>query len=287
MAVGALLAQIATGWYISRHGSGGVTTLLALLFCWSLILPGIAPALLGFMMALALFGAANGALDVAMNAQAARVEELYARPIMASFHSVWSIGGLIGAGIGGLAAARSVPVALHFLLATGLGLAVVAMATRHLLPDRSAAAPAGPLVALPSRALLPLGLIAFCGLMSEGAIADWSAVYLRDTLDATAGAAAAGYAVFALVMAGRLCGDWLTDRLGPALIVQGGGALVAAGMALLLVGSSFGITVASFGLIGAGVACLFPVVLSAAAQMPGVMLGRRGNVHSGYVFGSD
>lgn len=274
MAVGALVAQIATGWYISRRGSRGVTTLLALLFCLALILPGIASSLLVLMLALALFGAANGGLDVAMNAQAALVEERYARPIMASFHGLWSIGGLLGAATGGLAAARGMPVALHFLLAAGVGLVVVVVATRQLLPDSPASSSGGPLVALPSRALLPLGLIAFCGLMSEGAIADWSAVYLRDTLSATPGAAAMGYAAFALVMAaGRLCGDWLTSRLGPALVVRGGGVLVAAGMALLLMSGSFGMAVASFGLIGAGVACLFPVVLSTAAQTPGVAPG--------------
>lgn len=274
MAVGALLAQLATGWYMSRHGSRDTTRLLAVLFCVSIILPGIAPRLPMLMLALALLGATNGGLDVAMNAQAALIEQRYARPIMSSFHGLWSVGGLLGAALGGLAAARGIPVALHFLVAAGVALLVMVLVTRHLLPDRGAKGAAAPVVALPSRSLLPLGVIAFFGLVSEGAIADWSGVYLRDTLRATPGGAVMGYAVFTLAMAaGRLGGDRLTDRLGPSLIVRGSGLLVAAGMVLVLVSGSVGAAVASFGLIGAGVACLFPVVLSTAAQTPGTAPG--------------
>src|SRR4051794_17676144 len=94
MALGALVAQPAAGWMISRFGSRAVTTTMALLLCVATPWPGFAPTLPLLMLALAFFGACNGALDVGMNAQAAIVEGQYRRPIMASFHGLWSIGGL-------------------------------------------------------------------------------------------------------------------------------------------------------------------------------------------------
>ena len=274
MAAGALLGQPAAGWAIGRFGSRVVTTASAVLFFATVILPGFASNLLLLMIALFVVGAWNGGLDVAMNAQAALVEQQYARPIMASFHGLWSVGGLLGATLGGLAASWAIPVGLHLLGVAAAGMIVAFLATRQLVPDGGARNVENTAFALPPRALLPLAVIAFCSLLCEGAIADWSAVYLREGLGSTPGVAATGYAVFALLMAiGRFTGDRLTLRLGAALLVRGSGALVAAGIGLALVGSTSWLAIAGFGLIGAGVSCLFPVVLSAAARTPGIASG--------------
>jgi fucose permease len=108
-------------------------------------------------------------------------------------------------------------------------------------------------------------------LFCEGAIADWSAVYLREGLGTGAGLAAAGYAVFALLMAaGRLTGDWLTLRVGPRRMVRGGGALVTLGMLCVVATGAPVPAIVGFALIGAGVSCIFPLILSAAARTPGV-----------------
>jgi MFS family permease len=274
LALGALLAQPLVGWLLGRFSSRRLTALAALLFCLCIVLPAAADSLWLLMAALFVLGACNGGLDVAMNAQAAQVELRYGRPIMSSFHGLWSIGGLVGSALGGLAAARGLPIGTHFTIASAVGLVVVALAARWLWPDQAGAEAHGPSFALPSRALLAMGVIAFAVLFCEGAVADWSAVYLRDALGSGAGLAAAGYSAFALLMAlGRLTGDWLAARLDTLAFVRGGGALVVVGLLLALLGNAAWLAIAGFACVGAGVACIFPLLLSMAARTPGIAPG--------------
>ncbi|MDI9547814.1 MAG: MFS transporter [Chloroflexota bacterium] len=274
-AVGALIAQPTTGWAIGRLGSRILTSVLAILFCAVVILPSVSPALPILMLSLFVLGAINGGLDVSMNAQAALVERRYGRSIMNSFHALWSVGGLAGAALGGLAAGRGLPVAVHFAIGAGVGVFFMFVATRGLVADGPATGGDGPAFALPTRALLPMGIVALSALICEGAIGDWGAIYLREGLGSSAGVAAIGYAIFALMMAGgRFAGDWLATRFGSAQIVRAGGMLVVAGiiLALILVDAP-GIAIIGYGLIGAGVSCVFPLILSSAARTPGVAPG--------------
>lgn len=273
-AIGALIGQPTTGWLIGRFGSRRVTTALALVFALTIAPLGMAASAPQLMAALLVMGMFNGGLDVAMNAQAALVEKAYGRPIMASFHGLWSVGGLLGATIGG-AASQGLAIGEHLLVVAVLALVGLALAARWLVPDAGGGAgEGGPSFALPPRALLLLGAVAFGVLFCEGAIADWGAVYLREGLGSPPGLAATGYAVFALLMAaGRLSGDWLTLRLGPGRIARGGGALVALGVALAVLSGEPLAAIAGFGLIGAGVSCIFPLILSAAARTPGIAPG--------------
>jgi MFS family permease len=248
-----------------------MTTVMGIAFCVSLMLPGLAVNVPLLMGALFVLGACNGGLDVAMNAQAALVEQRYARPIMNSFHGLWSLGGLAGAVLGGFIAAQAVPVRVHLLSVAVIATLIAALVTRWLVADTSHHQDSGPSFALPPRALLLLGGIAFGVLLCEGAIADWSAVYLREGLHSAPGIAATGYAVFSLLMAaGRLTGDTLAQRLGPARVVRAGGGLVALGIGLAIGSAVPAIAIVGFGLIGAGLACSFPLLLSAAARTPGV-----------------
>jgi MFS family permease len=271
VAAGALVAQPTVGWLIGRFGSRRMTTIMLISFCLSVLLPGLAGDMLSLMAVLFVFGACNGGLDVAMNAQAALVEQGYGRPIMSSFHGLWSIGGLLGAAIGGLIATQGVSVRTHLFGVAIIAVVIAVLATRWLVVDDNVRHEAGPSFALPPRALVLLGLIAFGVLFCEGAIADWSAVYLREGLLSTPAVAATGYAVFSLLMAaGRLTGDALALRLGPAWVVRGGGALVALGIAVAVATNAPVIAIIGFGLVGAGLACSFPLILSAAARTPGV-----------------
>jgi MFS family permease len=273
-AVGALIAQPITGLVIGRVGSRVVTTAMGLLFCAIVALLGFATSLPVLMLVLCLLGAFNGGLDVAMNAQAALVEHEYGRSIMNSFHALWSVGGLVGAGLGGLAASRGLSLTAHFLLAAAGGAIVMLIAFRGLVPDRGAHAGHDVVFALPPRALIPMGVVAFCALVCEGAIGDWGAIYLREGLNSTRGLAATGYAVFALLMAaGRFTGDSLTMRFGSARLVRSSGILVVAGIALALVSNTPWTAIAGFALVGAGVSCIFPLILSAASRTPGVAPG--------------
>jgi MFS family permease len=273
-AVGALLAQPTAGVIIGRVGSRTLTAIMALSFCAAVILPGFATSLPLLMLALFFFGATNGALDVAMNAQAALVEHRYRRSIMNSFHAFWSLGGLLGAALGGLAAASDLTISTHFIIAAAVGAVAMFVATRGLIPDGPAPASHAPAFALPSRALLPMGIVALCALICEGAIGDWGAIYLREGLGSPAAVAAFGYSIFALMMAGgRFTGDWLTTRFGSGHIVRVGGGLVVIGIGLVLITATPAVAIVGYGFVGAGVSCIFPLILSAAARTPGVTPG--------------
>ncbi len=273
-AIGALLAMPVTGWLIARFGSRPMTRASAVALCISLPLPGMAPNLPLLALALVALGASNGALDVSMNAQAVAVERRYGRPIMTTFHAIFSTGGLAGAALAGVIAGGGVDPLPHFLgVAVPLVLLAI-VASRRLLPAAVDASGSGPAFARPSRAMAGLGIVAFGVLLGEGAMADWTAVYLKETLETSAGLAAAGFAVFSLMMAvGRFAGDRLTERLGPVALVRVGGALAAAGLAMGLLVGDPATALIGFGCVGAGLSCLFPIVLSATGRTPGIAPG--------------
>ncbi|MBA2677378.1 MAG: MFS transporter, partial [Ktedonobacteraceae bacterium] len=225
-AAGALVAMNLSGYLAARFGSKFVTMIAAICLCVTLPLLALAPTLPILITALVLFGGSNGAMDVAMNAQAVAVETNYRRPILNSFHAFYSFGALTGAFAGGLAASRGIDPWPHFLSIAILCALLILLAPRFLLPASADAHGKSAAFARPTRALLALGLIAFCVVLGEGAIADWSAIYLNGTLRTGAGLAVAGYAAFSIVMAvGRGVGDQLTTRLGAKTMVRLGGLI--------------------------------------------------------------
>lgn len=272
---GAVAGQFLVGWLLSKYGSKTITVATAIAWCLLFPLLGLTPHMLVLMFVLFLYGLLAGGFDVAMNAQAATVEKLYGRPIMASFHGTWSVASLIAASIGGFLAGHAVPVELHFLAVSLLVLAVIGFAQRDLVSEERPIAAERHSFALVPRALLPLGMIAFCVLLFEGAVGDWSAVYLRETLGSPPTEAAAAFVVFNLLMtAGRLTGDNLTLRLGPATMVRGGGLLALSGLLIFVLSPPPLLAIFGCALIGAGLACTFPLVISAAARNTGTSPGR-------------
>lgn len=238
------------------------------------------PSLATMMLGLMVFGSVHGTLDIAMNANGIQVQRAWGRPIITSFHAVYSIGGFLGAAVGGLCAHQHIGPGPAFV-GVACGVAVLAgWAGLWVLPD----APAGP-AAAPAEAndrtrrgspgrgsvvtadLLLLGLLAMCALVGEGCAADWSAVYLHENLGSSDAFAAAAYAAFAVMMfVGRLFGDRLVTRFGPVRLVRASGMLASAGMvAALLIGEPAA-AVAGFGCLGAGMSCIAPQFYSAAGQ---------------------
>ena len=270
-AVGALVAMPVVGALVSRFGSRRVVGISALALAVVLPTPGLASSLPLLVLAVVLLGAANGGLDVAMNAQAVAVERGYGRPIMSSFHAAWSFGGLGGAALGGLLASRGVGPLPHFAAVAVLAAIAFFIAYGALLPSGADASEEGtPAFARPTRALLGLGIISFCVLLGEGAMGDWSAVYLDDTLRTGPGFAAAGFAAFSLAMAfGRLFGDRLTELLGPATLVRACGAIAAVGLGIALAVAQPLVALAGFACAGAGFSIIFPTALSAAGRTAG------------------
>ena len=274
-AVGALVSMPITGALTSRFGSRRVVGITALMLSFSVVLPALAPSLLWLIPALAVIGASNGSLDVSMNSQAVAVEKRYPRQIMSSFHAAFSFGGLAGAVVGGLIASAGVKPLPHFSAVAVLCAVVSIVAYRRLMPaDADAAEDGAPAFARPTRALMGLGVISFCVLLGEGAMSDWSAVYLRGPLETGPGFAAAGYAVFSLTMAfGRLFGDSFIARFGPARMVRLCGAIAAVGLGVALAISQPLVALVGFACAGAGFSIVFPTALSAAGRTEGMAPG--------------
>ncbi|MEJ7843601.1 MAG: MFS transporter [Rubrobacter sp.] len=274
-AVGALLSMTVTGALISRLGSRRVVGATALLLPVSLVPLALAPNVPALALALVFVGASNGALDVSMNSHAVAVEGRYGRRIMSSFHASFSFGALAGSVLGGGVAYLGIDVLPHFLVVFVLTTLATVPAYRALLPSDADAADGGaPAFARPTRALLGLGVISFCVLLGEGAMSDWSAVYLDNALKTGPGFAAAGYAAFSLAMAlGRLFGDGLSERFGPTRLVRLCGAVAAVGLGTALAVGNPVFALVGFACAGAGFSVVFPLALSAAGGTEGVAPG--------------
>ncbi|MFI6600986.1 MFS transporter [Nonomuraea sp. NPDC050536] len=276
IALGAIAGMQVVGRLVDRYGSHRVMLPAALLQGVVLVAPACAVNLGTLAVALFCFGLVHGVLDVSMNANAVEVEIASGRPIMSSFHAVFSLGGFAGAGLGGVFASADFSPFITFLSVGGVIVALAAWAGRwaYRSSGGSASAPAdgGSRLRL---GVLFLGVLAFCSLVGEGAAADWSSVYVRDSLGASPGFAAVAYAAFSIMMtAGRLAGDRLAARFGPVLLVRGCGLLAAAGLGLgLLVGQPWA-GVVGFGCFGAGLSCIIPQIFSAAGHRDPAYAGR-------------
>ena len=273
MAMGAVVSMPLSGWIVGRTGSRKPTAVALLVYLAILPLPILAPNVPVFFGTLFVFGLLIGGIDVLANVQASEVEIARKRPTMSSFHAFYSIGALSGALIGA------------FVISQGwgdgsgaIGTAIVCfclglLAVRHLYPGKSHGNE-GPRFALPSKAVLGLGLIAFLSYALEGAITDWSALFLTTVREATPTTAAVGFALFALSMSiFRLFGDPIVARLGGRTVVAGGGLISAIGLAIALLVPWPLAGAVGFGLVGVGVANAVPVVFSAGAKTPGVSPG--------------
>lgn len=264
---GSVGSMMMTGALVQRFGTRRVTVTALAAFSLSLPLVGLAPSLPWLFAALLAWGGAMGALDVAMNTAGLVVQRGYGRPILAAFHAALSAGGLVGALIGAMAAEAHIPVAVHFTVAAVIAISVAALAARSPLPDLAHGRERhrGHRFLTPS--LATLGALAFAGLLAEGATADWSAVYLTDTLGASPGVAGAGFVAFSITMTvGRLLGDRIIAAAGPVHTVRIAAASAATTLAVALVLDRIWAAVAAFALLGAGLACVVPVVFTAAAN---------------------
>jgi Na+/melibiose symporter-like transporter len=267
LAAGALLSFPLAGRACARYGARRATLVTALLYCLLLPLPVFAPSLPMLALALVLLGMANGSMDVTMNAHAVEVESFAERPIMSSLHGMWSVGGVVGATLGGLLIAQGLSHQTHLTLVAALLLAGVAVSRRFLPPGTAHGDVAGPKFALPSAAMLGLGVLIFCAFLIEGALADWSAVYFQDALHTTPAIAAVGYGVFAFAMTlMRFLGDRSAAAWGAELLLRWTNGVAAIALTAALWTQHITLTVAAFALTGVAIATVAPLVFGAAAR---------------------
>jgi MFS family permease len=265
--LGAILAMPLAGALSTRVGSRPVARASLVLYCCAAPLVGLAGSPLGLFGALFVWGVGLGAAEVVLNVQGAAVEATYGRPIMATFHGGWSIGALLGALAGSALAAAHVSL-LASLAGAGLGgLVVVAVAQAYLLQAQGVG---GRAFARPSRALLVLGGVAFASYLAEGAVADWSSVYLRDELGAAAGVAGLGYAAFTIAMTtGRMGGGRVVGRFGASRTIRASAACGALVLSAALFIGDLPVAIIGFAAFGLGLAVVVPTVLTAAARRSG------------------
>ena len=270
---GSMTAMPIAGAAIHYWGSRPVVLLGAVAACAVLPLLAIAPAPLLLAGALFLFGAALGALDVSMNAQAIAVQDATGRPIMSGFHALFSVGGLLGAAGVSLLLRNGLTLATSGLVMAAV-LAAIALACRpHLFADSGSAA-GTTLKGVANPRVLLLGALCFICFLAEGVVLDWSAVFLRDVRHVEASLAGMGYAAFSVAMvAGRLTGDRITHRFGSKRVLGFGAAVAAAGFLLAAGTPVVAGAIAGFVLVGLGAANIVPVLFSASGRVPGVPAG--------------
>ena len=270
-ALGAVLSMNLYGRASARYGSARVTRAALLGFCAFAWLPGIADNMPVLWLTLLVWGTSIGGLDVVMNAQGVTVEHAYGRPVLSGFHAAWSIGALAGAVVGGICVGLSISIAPQQAVLGGLVLVGVLLAGRAYLPDpphhAAARPPEGRRRGVPDLRLILLGVAALFSLTSEGAVADWSGVLLRDNLDAGPSQVGLAFAAFSLTMtAGRLVGDRVVHRLGRARSIAVLTVIGSAGLAAGLAPGGLVGAVIGFALLGVGLSVMVPVVFSTAAD---------------------
>ncbi|WP_235533624.1 MULTISPECIES: MFS transporter [unclassified Roseateles] len=269
--VGALLALAQAGRVVGRFGPAAVAATMGVLCCASVASLLTVPLYAALLVVMLAFGITGSLLDVSVNVEATEIERLSGRPLMSGFHGMFSLGGMAGAGLGSVAPALGLTAQGHLFLATGLGALAVLVASRAMLPVEPGAADEKRPLSIPRGPLLLLGVLASMGLIAEGAIYDWSVLFMKQERASEASTSALAFASFSGAMAvGRFGGDWVRARMPPTRLMRASGVLAAAGMVLALAVDSPVVALVGFAFVGLGLSNVVPVLFSAAAQVPGV-----------------
>lgn len=272
--VGAVLAMPFTGWLIIKNGSKRIAILSIFSYC--LVFPLITwmPGLPGLIPLFFIMGITAGMLDVSMNAQAVMVEKAKGKPIMTSFHALFSIGMALGAGCGSFFIGLNTTLFIHLLIIT-LGSLVASFAAQfHLLLDEPMTDADGPAFRLPTTALLTIGIIAFCSMLGEGAMADWSTNYMENIASASKTIAPLGLSAFALAMTiGRIFGDSARAKYGDKKLMVVCGLVATTGLTISILMIHPIMVMFGFFLVGSGLSVIVPIAYSIAGNSPGISPG--------------
>lgn len=265
LGIGSIVTMPIAGAGAARFGCRRVMMTASVVVAVTLPLLATLSALPLLVVTLILFGAGIGAIDVAMNIQAIIVERASGRSMMSGFHGLFSLGGIAGAG--GMVALLSLGASplVATLCVSGLILAVLAASAGHLLPY--GARSDGPAFAIPHGIVLFIGLLCFVLFLAEGAVLDWSAVFLTSVRHMVTSYAGLGYAAFATTMTiGRLAGDRIVDRMGQKRVVLVGGLCAATGFIVATVIPSWPVALLGYALVGVGCANIVPVLFSSVGR---------------------
>ncbi len=274
--LGALAAMPLAGRFCQRYGSHRVTVVGSVLLCLVTTLPALPGSVFGLGAALLAFGVGYGTNNVGLNSAAVDVETATGRTVMSTLHGLWSLGGLLGALVGGLVAAHLAPRGHLALVAVG-GLLVVALVGpavwRGVVEPPAADVPRHTRLIPPAgvrAALVALGVIALCTAYGEGSMGDWGALHLAEDLHSGPGPAAYGFAVYSLAVAlGRVTGDMLVTVWGRTQVLVGGALLATVGMLLAALAGTVPLAFVGYVLFGLGIANVFPIAIARAGAIGG------------------
>jgi MFS family permease len=288
---GLLTSLPIAGWLVAKFGSRPVVMCAAIFYGCTLPLLGLAQQTWQLVACLFVFGMGGNMLNISMNTQAIGTEALYGRTIMASYHGLWSLAGFSGAAIGTIMISFGILPYQHFFVITAIALLITLINARFLLKKDTNRKEHQPIFAKPDKSLVTLGIIAFCSMICEGAMFDWSGVYFQKIIHPPQGLVAAGYTAFMATMAsGRFIGDWFATKKGIKIILQVSGILTATGLLIAILFPYFITAIIGFLFVGAGVSSIVPLVYSAAGRSkvlsPGVALAAVSTIgYLGFLFG--
>ncbi|MBI6563146.1 MFS transporter [Pseudomonas synxantha] len=265
LGVGSIIAMPAAGALASRYGCRRVLTAGTLMICLALPMLATVSSIPLLIAGLFLFGAGLGTVDSTVNLQAVIVERASGKTMMSGFHGLFSLGGIVGAaGVSGLLGLGLSPLQATLVVVIIMAVALF-KAAPHLLPYGSESS--GPAFAVPHGVVLFIGCLCFIVFLAEGAVLDWSAVFLSAERGLDEAYAGLGYAAFALTMtAGRLTGDAIVRRLGATLVIVVGGALACAGLLLATLLPAWETALLGYALVGAGCSNIVPVLYTAVGR---------------------
>lgn len=256
-----------SSWIINHFGSKKVVIVSGLVYTMLLLVIGLAQNVTQLIAVLFVFGVISSLLNIAVNTQAAGVESHYDKPIMASFHGMWSLAGFAGAAIGTIMMGYGITPAFHFLMILVLMLIIIAFSNSSLLPEDAGKTSGRLKFVMPDKPLLRLGIIAFCSMICEGTMFDWSGVYFLKVVRAEPAWVGAGYTAFMIAMASaRFIADWLTHKIGVKRLLQLSGFLTVCGLLVAVIFPQQTTAIIGFLIVGLGVSSVVPLAYSAASK---------------------
>jgi MFS family permease len=275
--VGLLTSLPVAGYLVAKYGSRIIVIIAAAVYAITLPMLGFASSSTVLMVTLFIFGFGGNMLNISMNTQAVGTENLYEKPIMASFHGIWSMGGFTGGAIGTLMVRYRVIPPFHFLCITGITLVILIIFAGNLIDKDNSRNKQQPIFARPDRSILNFGLIAFCAMICEGAMSDWSGVYFAKIVRPDAKWITVGFTAYVSTMAtGRFVGDWVAYKIGMKRMLQLSGILTASGLMLAVCFPQFITATIGFLIVGAGVSSVIPLIYSTVGKSkvmsPGVAI---------------
>jgi len=287
--VGLMCSLPFSGWIITIIGSKRLLIISLIVYSLALISLSLAQNVVQLIGCLICFGFASNTVNISVNTQAVAAEVMYKKPIMASFHGLWSLAGFTGAGIGTFMIANGIVPLHHFVLITAIVVVMIILTAKYLKDDK--VTNSGPVFVMPDKSLITLGIIAMCSMICEGAMFDWSVIYFKKVVLAPTALVGIGFTAFMCTMAGgRFIADWFAHRYGLKRILQTSGSLTVTGLLIAVIFPYFYTAMAGFLLVGAGVSSVVPMVYSAAGRSktmaPGVALAAVSTIgFIGFLFG--